>query len=340
MNALIRAAMARQSHLVTREQALAAGLGPEVIDRRVRRGDWVAVRRGVYADSALLAELDSPADRQRLIDDAACLRLGIPHVRSHDSAAIVHGMPILLPESRFTHVTRRDVHSTRNTFRVKVHRAPYDDSQLTEASGVRCLDMARTAADVAREHGHPYGVVAFDSALRLGVPLAALEQAVEPMKSWPNVRRTRAELALAEPGTDSVGETLARMLVVALGFGEPEVQFGLTDGRRTAWADLRLGRHLFEFDGKVKYGAQAQPGKTTEQVLWEEKQRQDWLTGFKLGISRIVYADYFDRYEYTLDRLTREYLETCRRFGTAIDDLTPYRVTRPRPRNSFVPRAS
>lgn len=66
------------------------------------------------------------------------------------------------------------------------------------------------------------------------------------------------------------------------------------------------------------------------QVLWDEKQRQDWVCGFKLGMSRLVWADYWGaRRAQTLERLRREYLDTCARFGTDIEDLRPYIIRRP-----------
>ena len=38
-----------------------------------------------------------------------------------------------------------------------------------QANGFDVLGLARTAIDIAREHGRPYGVVAVDSARRMGV---------------------------------------------------------------------------------------------------------------------------------------------------------------------------
>jgi hypothetical protein len=74
-------------------------------------------------------------------------------------------------------------------------------------------------------------------------------------------------------------------------------------------------------------------------VLWREKTRQDWLTGFKLGMSRVIWDDLFGvAREQTKVRLEREYRETCRRFGTTIEDLTPYLARGPRPRPRLKPR--
>ena len=156
------------------------------------------------------------------------------------------------------------------------------------------------------------------------------------MTSWPYVTVVREAVELSDPDTDSVGETLTRELVTELGFGRPQTQFGLSAGGRTAWCDLRLGRHLFEFDGKVKYQRVDEGGfalATVEEIVWREKQRQDWVCGFKLGMSRVVWDDLFGpARERARERLRREYLDTCRRFGESVDDLTPYLARGPRPR--------
>ncbi len=86
------------------------------------------------------------------------------------------------------------------------------------------------------------------------------------------------------------------------------------------WCDLRVGRHVFELDGRLKYTARENGGLADDpaQVLWAEKQRQDFVTGFKLGVSRITYADLFSGRAAAKARLLREYADTCRRFGTDV----------------------
>ncbi len=56
-------------------------------------------------------------------------------------------------------------------------------------------------------------------------------------------------------------------------------------------------------------------------MLAEEKQRHDFLTGFKLGSSRMTYVDLFAGRRAALARAAREYADTCARFGTDTDDL-------------------
>jgi hypothetical protein len=326
--------MATQHGLVTRGQAIEAGLTAEAVDRLARTGAWVSVRRGVYADRQLWERLTGPDERQLTRDRAASLRISRPHVMSHDSAALELGMDVLRPSAQVTHVTRPGVVGSHLRYGVKHHLAPYRPDQVIEVSGRRVLDPARTAADITREHGLSAGVVAFDSALRLGCTDVDLEAACAPMKNWPNVTVVRAARRLADPGAESVGETLTRLLVTELGLGRPETQFGLTDGRRTVWCDLRIGRHVFEFDGRIKYQRRHEGGVAEvdpQDALWAEKQRQDWVCGFKLGMSRIIWGDLWGaRRRMALARMAREYADTAARFGESIEDLAPFIVRRPR----------
>jgi hypothetical protein len=60
-----------------------------------------------------------------------------------------------------------------------------------------------------------------------------------------------------------------------------------------------------------------------------EKHRQDWVCGFHLGMSRVVWDDLWGlRRQRTKARLRREFDASVARFGTDVGDLAPYRVRR------------
>ena len=111
------------------------------------------------------------------------------------------------------------------------------------------------------------------------------------------------------------------MLVLELDIGRPETQFRVTDGHRTAYVDMRVGRHLFEFDGRLKYRGRASGGvadRPIEDVLWDEKRREDWLRNVDggFGLSRVTWGELFGRArEHTKQRFAAEYAATRRRFG-------------------------
>ncbi len=332
MNDDLSALMGSQHGLVLRRQAYDAGLSPAQVDRRRRQGDWVAVRQGVYAGAALWESLDPFVGRPRLRVLAASLAMKAPHVLSHDSAALMLGMPVLLGEPELVHVTRWLVLGGRTTTGVKHHRAPMAPCQIEEVDDIPVLDAARTAVDIAREHGERHGLVACDSALRRGVPRAGLWAAVAPMVCWPGVTVVRRCIELADAGAESVGESLLRLMVLGLGIGEVQTQFGLRGHGRDGWCDLRVGRHVFEFDGRVKYRPVEDGGlarRPPEEVLWREKLRQDWLTGFRLGTSRVTWADLTPRqWRATERRLLQEYTSTHDALGVSIADLAPFVIRR------------
>jgi hypothetical protein len=310
---------ARAQHgLITHGQALDAGLLPRDVARLVARGEWVRLRRGVYADGETYAAAEPFREAPMLRMRAVVLALENEPVFTHDSAAIVHRLGVPDARTSAPHVARTTHRATRTTGGILTHGAPFAAEQVMRTDGFLVLDPARTALDMVRLHGLWPGMAACDAALRHGGSRADLERAAEPMRGWPHKRRVDRAVELADPGAESYLESLARGLVIELGVGTPQTQFGLTDGHRRAWCDLRVGRHLFEVDGLLKYD------DDPEGSLLDEKLRQDFLSGFKLGASRITYYDCHAGRRAALRRLGREYDDTCRRFGTSIDDLAPY----------------
>jgi hypothetical protein len=334
MDPRIVGVFARHDQLLTRRQAAAAGVPPIEVDQLLRGGRWTAVRRGVYTLTDHWESLDQWRGRPLLRARAASRCMRVPHVMSHESAALELGMAVMLQEPTLVHVTRPGVLGSRTEHGVKHHKAPYLPGQVLRPAGHPVLDHARTAVDIARESGFPAGLVAADSALRLGCSRDQLRAAAAVMTHWRGAGVARSAAELADPGGTNPLESLGRALVIELGLGVPETQVGLTDGRREVWCDMLLGRHVFETDGRVKYLPAALGGfaQDPQEVLWEEKARQDFVCGFKLGVSRIVYADLFGpRRETTKRRLLREYHDTAARFGTCVADLEPFRVRRPPP---------
>ena len=336
MNSRVLALMSNQWGLITRPQAIRAGMSARQIDGLLASGRWTAVRRGVYAETRYVDGLGTHAEQRMLADRAASLRMRHPHVMSHHSSAYPLELPVLREREPTSHLTRPGLVGTHRRDGIAQHLAPYPLEQLRHVGGMPMLGLARTALDIAREHGYLHGLVAVDSAMRMGVTRTELRGVARQMYCWPHSTVIADVIASASPDTDSIGETLLRDLVESLGFGVPEVQFGLTADGRTVWCDLRLGRQIFEFDGKVKILAPVDGGyaeQSSTEVLWAEKGRQDFVTGFKLGVCRVTWADVWGPgVEQGRSRLLREYLATRERFGTDVADLAPYRPRGPRPR--------
>lgn len=313
------ALLRRQHGLITHGQLLELVAGPSDVRRLVRCGRLVSVRRGVFADADVWNAADLYRARPLLRIRAATLTLrSDTYAFSHDSSAIVQGLGAPSPDTALVHVTRPKVHGDAVRAGIKHHRAPHRDVEVRDVAGLRVLEPARTALDLAREHGRPAGLAGCDAALRHGVTRERLAEAFSQMACWPGSSVMRWCIEHADAGAESYLESLGRDLVLELGVGAPHTQFGLTDGRREVWCDIRVARHVFEVDGLVKYPVDPAEAR---RVLRQEKERQDFISGFKLGVSRITAYDCGPGRVAALARLDREYADTCRLFGTSIDDL-------------------
>lgn len=321
----IRAAMGANGGLLTWAQARDAGLTSDQLRHLVRQGVLVPLRRGIYVDGELWRSLDPYREQHRFRTRAviACLKRGF--VVSHDSAGYELGLDILAPPVPFTHITRPGSTTAWTRYGVKHHYARYTSAQIVVVDGLEVLDPARTAVDIARENGEPYGEIACDSALRLGVSKGDLRDACAPMTSWPHVLRTRRAVEFARPGAESVLETLGRMLVEELGIGEPDLQFPVRvqDGR-VLWGDIRVGCHVFETHGKIKYLSPAEGGvaeKSPGEIAWEAKKRSRLLFAEGLGSSDIYWDECWPpKRAATLTRLREEYDESVRQFGSRLPE--------------------
>jgi hypothetical protein len=317
MRPALAAHAVNQSGLVTRAQAKDAGYTERELRTLTRpEGQWHIVRRGVYLPAPMWATADAQ-QRHRLEIRAALLTARERAVVSHGSGAVLHGLPVLhVP--RHVHITRYGVNGGRAEHGVKYHPAGIPSLDVVDLHGHSVTSRARTAMDVAREEGYLPGLVVADQVLRSGVPAAELLRVVAGMKSWPGVTKARAAAHDADARSESVGETLSRALVTELGLGRPQPQYVVHDSGATARVDLRLGLHIFEFDGRVKYArlrpyGDARPG---EDVLWAEKRREDWLRGLGFGVSRMVWSELFGQARgRTLRRLRTEVEGTIRRVG-------------------------
>jgi hypothetical protein len=317
----LRATAARQGGVFTRRQALQAGASERELKTRTgARGDWAVVRRGTYTPRSRWERLDEDG-RYRLRVRAALLTGTTPTVASHCSAAAFLGFPVRPRWRELVHVTRPGVMGGRTEGGVCHHRAAYAAQDVLTVEGVPLLRPARTALDLGRLFGFEDGVVAADAALRLGATREELVRGLEVMRHWPGVTAARAAVAVADGGAQTIGETLLRLLVLELDIGRPETQFVIADGRRRAEVDLRVRRHLFEFDGKVKYLGRELGGvadRPAHEVVWREKQREDFCRNHDggYGMSRVIWSELFGRARTeTLRRLRREYAESQRRYG-------------------------
>ena len=125
----------RQEGVATRAQLLAAGLGEDAIDHRLRTGRYRAVHECVYALGPL-------SMRGRLV--AALLAGG-------DEAALCHASA-LVPYRLQASVVTIDValaSKRRDTDTLRFHRLILNDNEVTKRDGLRVTTIERTLLDIA-----------------------------------------------------------------------------------------------------------------------------------------------------------------------------------------------
>lgn len=313
-----------QGGIFTRVQALAAGYTERELRSLTRPGgDFVVVSRGAYAERVHVDKLDV-IQRWLLKDRAAVLGSRRPGVLSHDSAARVLGLPVLEVVEPASHITSVAKSGARRAAGITRHRDLLPLC-VEVRGGLTATSYARTAIDIGRLHGFRHGLVAVDAVRNLGVPIRDLHSELDRMQAHPFIARARAAVVSSAPGVESVAETLGRELVEELALGDIETQFAvrIADGR-VVWCDMRVGCHLIEVDGRLKMRSVAEGGvahRSPEDVVWKEKVRQTLVCAEGLGMSRLVWADFFGpQRERAKARVRAEEAVTRERFGPMLPD--------------------
>jgi len=319
MRPALRVVAAAQRGLVTRRQCEVAGYSTVELRQLTRtHGPWVVVRRAVYVERTVW-EATSSGEQWGLRDLAAHLTAEVDHRMSHDSSARAWEIPMLRPRRELSHLTREGVRGGRTEAGVAHHLTRCGLGEVTVIRGLPVTTLARTGLDLAREHGLAMGVCALDDVRARGVSLTTLGNEAEVMHSWRGVRTVRRAIALSDPRAESPAESLARLLLVDMGYVDIDVGWPIRVGGHTYWTDLRVGCHVFEVDGLRKYADRADGGlaeRPTREVLRDERRRQAEICGEGLGMSRLLFDDLFGRAREALVlRLRREEGVTRARFG-------------------------
>lgn len=270
-------------------------------DRELRRmkrdGTLLPVRRGAYVR-------ERPAERTRDEEHRELIFATAPQLHdaaviSHGSAAVLHGLPTWSSAIDGVHVTRNRNSGGNRRAVVQVHAAPLTDGDITAIDGVPVTSLARTVLDLCRTLPIEQAVAAGDRALVLGLVRAVLEERLAQMTRWPGTRQARRAVALFDPRSESAGESVSRVRLHEDGLPVPDPQQDIfdEDGQFVARVDFcwRKQRTIGEFDGKIKYGRVLKPGQPIEDVLFEEKRREDALRDLGWQIVRWLWRDLYRR---------------------------------------------
>jgi len=302
--------------LIRRTVWLRGGRDDHALRRRARAGDLVRVAPGAYVPASTWTEAD-PRQRHVLRVRGVVGRLSSDVVVSHESALALNGFPLLGRWPERVHVVDRRRASTLTSSTLVRHAADLGAADLTSRWGMPTVVPLRAALDVARTRDLRGGLVVIDHGLRSqAFDRTAAGAHLEARGSYRGTRVATLALALADPLSESAGESLSRAGMFEAGLARPVLQKWFHDD------DGLIGRVDFwwpccgvvgEFDGLVKYlGRTERRGRTPEQVVVDEKLREDRIRAVPgvRGFARWIWDDAL-KHRPMLDKLARAGLARC-----------------------------
>ena len=234
------------------------------LDRAVRSGEMVRVRRGIYAVAETWHSL-APWERYR----ARVYAVAIDYpdaIFIRESAAVLRGMPVF-GEPEFVHVVLPGSTTSRAAGDLRMHgaqRLPEHD----RIGGLLVATVAEIAADAASLQHPAVGLAVVGAALRGDAELSpdgirSLLDARPSSRGW---RRAQWVLERASDVPESALENVSLATIEWLGFPEPELQVwvrgehpGDDDRMDFGWRQWRIGA---EADGEIKYSGEFGDART------------------------------------------------------------------------------
>ncbi|WP_329105381.1 hypothetical protein OG792_32460 [Micromonospora sp. NBC_01699] len=283
---LVRRVAAGQDGVVTREQALAAGLTVREIDRLCRSREWRRLARAAY----LVDLTPSPVAARRARIRAAVASFGELATAVLGTSAELHGLAGLRPDARI-HVSvpgpaARPLRSKDPA--VVVHQLVIPAGQIGTVAGIRTTTATRTAADLALRVDRFAAVSLLDSALHQG---SITEPDLLVVRALLARRRgavaARRHLAEADGRAESPLETRVRLRCVDGGVPPDALQHPVRDddGHLLAVGDLAWLREriIGEADGALVHA--------TPEALYRDRRRQNLIANAGWRVLRFTWAD-------------------------------------------------
>lgn len=265
--------------------------------RAAQAGSHQRLAVGAYLPTEIWEALDPQQRYLARVRAVAETRKDRP-VLSHWSAAAIHDLPIIGDWPRGVHITVNPTSGGRSRNGVVKHSLQLGDEDVEEHDGLLVTSIARTVLDIAAASNFLSAVTVIDHALRIDrfgrtpplVSKAELWQMWEARLPFGGHARSSAVIEFGETKADSPLESVSRVNMQVIGCPRPELQSAFSDylgfiGETDFhWPEFHL---VGEADGDRKYLDEAyRSGRTVEQVMIDEKVREDRLRAVPLGVSR------------------------------------------------------
>ena len=280
-------------------------------DRELRHGAATGlltrVGVGVYVSTDQWSSM--PPDEQYRTRVRGAGAVSAPRTQfSHDSAAALWRLPSVGRWPQVSHQLAPAQPGGSSRTQIRRHEVGLDPLS-TRIDGTTVTSLARTVVDMACTTSMLRAVVMADAALRtpdatewnrVPTSTAELHAVLESLLPYRGHARAGRVISFATGLAESPGESFARVQFHALGLPAPELQvpfydeLGLIGIADFYWRHLGL---ICEFDGLSKYGVlrRYQRGMTTQQVVIDEKKREDRMRRVSDDFVRLDWPTVQDR---------------------------------------------
>lgn len=274
--------------------------------RLATSGSLIRVRRGLYLPFSVWNSL-KPWEKYRMRIQAVHNLARIQPVFARESAAQVMGLPIIRIPRDVQTVIPPGKNGGQNNRGVRRVNALEGDPPPWTMFGLLVTPPPQTVRDLAVQLPLTESLPAMDKLLQRkmlpGSPAnTALvfteENILDSASALPNKtqrRRVEKVLSVADPLSQSPGESFSRAIMVQNGFPTPVLQVPFSDKRGLIgspdfdWEEYKI---LGEFDGFEKYSAQRYlKGRTPSEVVVAEKNRENRLRAKGYAVVRWVWDD-------------------------------------------------
>jgi predicted transcriptional regulator of viral defense system len=273
----IAIAEARGNGLVFAQHVRELGVTLSSVRHAIEAGVLYRVRRGVLARPPLDSR-HAVGERYRTLVLATAAVIAPDRVISHQSAAVIHGLPTIGALSHRVDTLAPDSDRHHASTSLIEHRTRVQpDTHIVD--GVHVTSLARTLVDLASTTTLLVATVAIDAALRSQrVGREELFDELARVSPRYGYRKAAFAISFADARSANPGETLSRVRMHQLGFEAPDLQVHVStsDGEYDVDFGWESVPAFGEFDGVEKYVREEMlNGESTAQAVLREKRRED-----------------------------------------------------------------